>query len=81
MHQNDIINEYITIDEKINFKKNESLSFINNKLISKKLWDKVPYSESPFIEDAPTYCKLIYHANKIIYLTKGFLKKGTLYIN
>jgi len=56
---------YLTIDEKLKFRKFESLSFINNKLIRKRLWDKVEYSELRFTEDAPTYERLIYHANKI----------------
>ena len=56
---------YSTIDEKLKFRKFESLSFINNKLIRKRLWDKVEYSELRFTEDAPTYVRLIYHANKI----------------
>lgn len=62
MHNNEF---FVTQDEKLKFKQYEMLSFINNKLIRKRLWDKVEYSGLRFIEDAPTYERLIYHANKI----------------
>lgn len=62
MHNNEF---FVTQDEKLKFKQYEMLSFINNKLIRKRLWDKVEYSGLRFIEDAPTYERLIYHTNKI----------------
>lgn len=64
--QKDILTVYNTLEERIKFKSIESLAFINNKLISKKLWDKVQYSSKRFIEDAPTYDKLLFFANKIV---------------
>ena len=42
------------------------MEFINNKLIKKSLWDKVPYCERRFIEDTFPYHQLIYYANKIV---------------
>ena len=55
-------------DEKLYYLEHESLTFINNKLIKKSLWDKVPYCERRYIEDMTPYIKLIYYANKIISL-------------
>lgn len=55
----------ITNDEKISFVMNEILTFINNKLIKKRLWDKVEYCERRYIEDATPYYKLIYFSNKV----------------
>lgn len=57
-----------TSEEKILFKHKEKLSFINNKLIRRNLWTKVPYCTRRFIEDAPVYDKLLYYANKIVSL-------------
>lgn len=53
-------------DERINFLQTSTLDFINNKLIKKSLWEKVPYCERRFIEDTFPYHQLIYHANKIV---------------
>lgn len=60
--------EYISDIEKSDFMYGEKYSFINNKLIKKTLWDKVEYCERRYIEDTPTYYKLIYYANKIVEL-------------
>lgn len=35
-------------------------------MINKKLFDKVEYSKRIYIEDAQTYVKLVYFANKIV---------------
>lgn len=52
------------------FKTNEDFSilFLNNKLVSKKLWDKVEYSELRYVEDTPTAYRLFYYANQISYI-------------
>ena len=55
-------------DEKLYYLEHETLNFINNKLIKKSLWDKVPYCERRYIEDMAPYMKLIYYANKIVSL-------------
>ena len=55
-------------DEKLYYLEHESVNFINNKLIKKSLWDKVPYCERRYIEDMAPYMKLIYYANKIVSL-------------
>jgi glycosyltransferase involved in cell wall biosynthesis len=57
---------FTTEDERINFLQTSTLDFINNKLIKKSLWEKVPYCERRFIEDTFPYHQLIYHANKIV---------------
>lgn len=57
---------FTTEEERINFLQKSTLEFINNKLIKKSLWDKVPYCERRFIEDTFPYYQLIYHANKIV---------------
>ena len=55
-------------DEKLYYLQHETLNCLNNKLIKKSLWDKVPYCERRYIEDMTPYIKLIYYANKIISL-------------
>ena len=57
---------FTTVEERINFLQKSTMEFINNKLIKKSLWDKVPYCERRFIEDTFPYHQLIYHANKIV---------------
>lgn len=46
----------------------ERVPFINNKLIRKSLFDKVPYCTRRFIEDLPTYNKLLYFVGKVAYV-------------
>ena len=55
-------------DEKLYYLQHETVNCLNNKLIKKSLWDKVPYCERRYIEDMTPYIKLIYYANKIISL-------------
>lgn len=45
----------------------ERVPFINNKLIRRTLFEKVPYCTRRFIEDLPTYNKLLYFVNKVAY--------------
>ena len=60
------INIFESDQDKLTFLQSEQKSFINNKLIKKTLWDKVPYCERRYIEDTFPYHRLIYLANKII---------------
>lgn len=46
----------------------ERVPFINNKLIRRSLFDKVPYCTRRFIEDLPTYNKLLYYVGKVAYV-------------
>ena len=62
-HMNDKV--YSTLNEKYYFYKDEPIKFINNKLIKKDLWNLVPYCTRRFLEDGPTYIKLLYYARKI----------------
>jgi glycosyltransferase involved in cell wall biosynthesis len=57
---------FVTEEERIKFLQTSTLDFINNKLIKKSLWEKVPYCERRFIEDTFPYHQLIYYANKIV---------------
>lgn len=57
---------FTTEHERVKFLQTSTLDFINNKLIKKGLWKKVPYCERRFIEDTFPYHQLIYHANKIV---------------
>ena len=55
-------------EEKLYYLQHETVNCLNNKLIKKSLWDKVPYCERRYIEDMVPYMKLIYYANKIVSL-------------
>ncbi len=46
----------------------EKIIFMNNKLISRKMHDLVPYCTRRFIEDTPTIVPQLYFANKVIYI-------------
>ena len=47
---------------------------LNGSLIKNKLWNKVKYSQRRYIEDTPTYFKLVYYANKVIQTpVKGYI--------
>lgn len=43
----------------------EDIKFLNNCLVNRKLYDKVEYSDSRYIEDVPTKFKLVYFANQV----------------
>ena len=55
-----------TEEEKIKFLDTQAVEFINNKLIRKKIWNKVPYCERRFLEDTCPLRQLFYYANKIV---------------
>ena len=55
-------------DEKVLGLMKERVPFMNNKLISTSLHKKVPYCTRRFIEDMPTITKLMYYANKVVYV-------------
>ena len=46
----------------------EKIVFMNNKLIRRTLFDKVPYCKRRFIEDTPTIIPQLYLANKVAYI-------------
>lgn len=46
----------------------EKIVFMNNKLIRRTLFDKVPYCKRRFIEDTPTIIPQLYLANKVAYV-------------
>ena len=45
----------------------ERIVFMNNKIIRKKLCDKVPYSDRRYIEDTPTIIPMMFFSNKVAY--------------
>lgn len=48
--------------------------FLNGSLIKSSLWDKVKYSIRRYIEDTPTFFKLIYFSKRVICTTvKGYI--------
>ena len=55
-----------TEEEKIKFLETQAVEFINNKLIRKEVWNKVPYCERRFLEDTCPLKQLFYYANKIV---------------
>ena len=57
---------FTTEEERINFLQKSTIEFINNKLIKKKIWNKVPYCERRFLEDTCPLRQLFYYANKIV---------------
>lgn len=42
--------------------------FMNNRLIRRALFDKVPYSHRRYIEDTPTIIPMLWYANKVVYV-------------
>ena len=46
----------------------EKVVFMNNKLIHRRLHEKVPYCQRRFIEDTPTIIPQLYFANKVAYV-------------
>lgn len=46
----------------------EKVVFLNNKIVKRELYDKVPYSSRRYIEDTPTVAPLLYLAGKTAYV-------------
>lgn len=46
----------------------QKIVFMNNKLIRRHLFDKVPYSHRRYIEDTPVIIPMLWHANKVAYI-------------
>ena len=46
----------------------ERIVFMNNKLIRRSLYDKVPYCGRRYIEDTPTIIPILLFANKVVYV-------------
>lgn len=60
-------NRIVEGDEKITGFWGERIVFMNNKLIRKKLYEKVPYCTRRFIEDTPVIIPQMFFANKVVY--------------
>ena len=45
----------------------ERIVFINNKLVRRSLYEKVPYNHRRYIEDTPTIIPILWYANKVEY--------------
>lgn len=60
----------------------ERIIFMNNKLIRRSLYDKVPYCGRRYIEDTPTIVPLMYYADRVKYVeSPGYnyrMRKGSL---
>ena len=46
----------------------ERIVFMNNKLIRRSLYEKVPYNHRRYIEDTPTIIPILWYANKVEYV-------------
>ena len=57
-------NKVVTGDDKVVCYFGQTTMFLNNRLIRRSLYDKVPYSDRRYIEDVPTCVKLLWYANK-----------------
>lgn len=47
---------------------NKKIIFLNNKLVRRTMYDKVPYSTRRYCEDTPVILPLLYYANKVSYV-------------
>ena len=48
-----------------------AIIFLNNKIVRRKLYDIVEYSDKRYCEDTPTIIPLLYWANKVAYVNNG----------
>lgn len=46
----------------------QKIVFMNNRLIRKSLFEKVPYSHRRYIEDTSTIIPMLWYANKVVYV-------------
>lgn len=46
----------------------EKVQYMNNKLISRRLHDLVPYCPLRYCEDTPTLVRMLYYTNKLVYV-------------
>lgn len=46
----------------------ERIVFMNNKIIRRSLYDRVPYCTRRYIEDTPTIIPILHYANKVAYV-------------
>ncbi len=60
----------------------ERIVFLNNKLVRRSLYEKVPYCGRRYIEDTPTIVPLLYLADRVAYVeTAGYnyrMRRGSL---
>ena len=47
---------------------NQKIIFLNNKLVRRSMYEKVPYSTRRFCEDTPVVLPLLYYANAVSYV-------------
>ena len=47
---------------------NQKIIFLNNKLVRRSMYDKVPYSTRRYCEDTPVILPLLYYANMVSYV-------------
>ncbi len=47
----------------------EKIVFMNNKIIHRSVAEKVPYCTRRFVEDTPTIIPMLYHANRVAYVS------------
>ena len=47
---------------------NQKIVFLNNKLVRRSMYEKVPYSTRKFCEDTPVILPLLYYANMVSYV-------------
>lgn len=51
----------------------KKIVFLNNKLVKREMYEKVPYSTRRYCEDTPVVLPLLYYANKVSYVdTQGY---------
>ena len=60
--------EYYGIQKLVAETKYGNLAWLNDKIVRMTLYDKVEYCGRRFIEDTPTLVKLLYYANKVVYI-------------
>ena len=61
-------NATTTGNDKISRFWGERIVFMNNKIIRRYLYDKVPYNHRRFVEDTPTIIPILWYANKVEYV-------------
>lgn len=54
--------------EKISKYWGQKIVFMNNRLIRKSMFEKVPYSNRRYIEDTPTIIPMLWFANRVVYV-------------
>lgn len=61
-------NKVVTGAEQVTTVFGEDIVYVNNKIIKRELYDKVPYSELRYAEDTTTIAQILYYSNKSVYI-------------